>query len=72
MYITEVDDIRGAVDGIVGAVSDARLAMQQVDGIIGGLREISSSIAAAVEEQAAAMGEFSRFAAFTSEQARNI
>ncbi len=65
-------DIRAAVDGIVGAVTEARSSMQQIDQIIGSLREISESIAAAVEEQASAMGEFSRFASLTSDQASRI
>jgi methyl-accepting chemotaxis protein len=65
-------DIRAAVEGIVGAVNDARASMAAVDAIISGLGELSSSIAAAVEEQAAAMGEFSRFAAVTAERAQQI
>ena len=65
-------DIRSAVDGIVGAVNEARASMTAVDDIISGLGELSSSIAAAVEEQAAAMGEFSRFAALTSDRAGRI
>ncbi len=53
------EDISGQVDHIQSSISEAVVAIDQVDETIGKLNTISGSIAAAVEEQGYASGEIS-------------
>ena len=65
-------DIRAAVDAIVKGVTDAQQSMEVIGEIISGLDGLTGSIAAAVEQQSAAIAEFGRFAVLANDQANRI
>jgi len=70
------EEISTQIGGIQGATQDAVQAIESIGGIIGQMSEISSAIAAAVEEQGAATQEIARnveqAAAGTGEVTSNI
>lgn len=57
---TATDDIRGRIEGIQGSSEEAVKAIHEISDVINNVNEISSTIAAAVEEQSITTKEIAR------------
>lgn len=66
------DDIVAQIDGIRGATTDAADAIKGIGDVINEINEISTAIAAAMEEQDAATQEITRNAQHVSGRAREV
>ncbi len=66
------DEIAGQIGAVQSGTSGAVDAIERINGIIGEMNEISSSVAAAVQEQSAATEEIARNVAEAATGTRNV
>ncbi|MBP2300974.1 methyl-accepting chemotaxis protein [Azospirillum picis] len=66
------EDISAQIASMQGATDGAALAIADIGGTIGSIREVASSIAAAIEEQGAATAEISRNVQAAADGTRSV
>jgi methyl-accepting chemotaxis protein len=69
---TATEDIRGQIQGIQGSTDAAIRTIQQINGVINNVNEVSRTIASAVEQQRATTDEIARNVSKTSSVSQTV